>query len=292
LDCHRDHASLMAAVDINSPPSISPPSSAARPPVQTATVLNNDILRHIDLPGLSNDDIKAVFERSESWPGKKAPPTNYESDSGYSTYDVSPITSSAPSSLSLPGPLHQVSGPPTTNVCEPSLQPTQPSSLSSHPRQLPLHVIPPSLGLLDHSTPSPLFSNPPFMTLPLHQTSSNGIGPTSPVGPVPPLIHHDPMSSPSASDGGFFSPHSVFNSTSAQSQDSISFFPSQSPVSLSPPPPSLAPEVTAACFLLEGHVSLTPCIPWGCPWPILSCKISCSTTVSLRAPFRSTLEDL
>ena len=71
-------------------------------------------LRDVDLPGLSADEIETILSEKSNWSGeqfknlfhsavelseleaKLFSGSGYESDSGYSTYDVSPITSSAP----------------------------------------------------------------------------------------------------------------------------------------------------------------------------------------------------
>ena len=71
-------------------------------------------IREVDLPGLSADEIETILSENANWSGeqfknffhsavelseieaKLFSGSGYESDSGYSTYDVSPITSSAP----------------------------------------------------------------------------------------------------------------------------------------------------------------------------------------------------
>ena len=237
LEHHGDPSLLSASSSAALHLSSSSSSLSKTAPIKC--VLDKDFLKHIDLPGLSADDIEAVLSENEDWSGeqidqflrsaidlseiesKLSSMASYESDSGYSTYDVSPITSTAPANLNFSRP--QMVGPG-------GLQPPH----IHHP------CPPPSLGLLDHSSPSPLFSNPPFLSLPLQSqstASSSGLMATSPTG-APPLIH-DPICSPCASDGGFFSPHSVFNTPN---HDPVSFFPSHSPVSLYPSQPFPPPQ--------------------------------------------------
>ncbi len=208
-------------------------------------VLENDFLKYMDLPGLTADDVKAALLEHKNWSGKQLDQflwsavdlseiesrlstwCSYESDSGYSTFDVSPITNNAPANLNFTGP-SQMLGP-------------QPPSMGVHspPQHQPCPPL--SLSLIDQSNSSPLFNNSPFMTLPLQpsssaSSSSNGLQATSPMGT--PALLHDPMNSPCTSDAGFFSPHFL----NAQDQDCTSFFLNHSPMSMpgthSFPPPS------------------------------------------------------
>lgn len=220
--------SLLSLSEVSSPSSSSTSRTA---PIRC--VLDKDFLKHIDLPGLSADDIEAILSENEDWSGEQIDQflrsaidlseiesklfslAGYESDSGYSAYDVSPVTSNAPANLTYSGP--------------PMVGPGGPLPLHPH------HCPPTSLGLLDHSNLSPLFSSPPFISLslppPPHSASSPGMSSASPTS----SLMHDPMSSPCASDGGFFSPHSSFASLS-NTPNHDSFFSSHSPVSMYPPP--------------------------------------------------------
>ena len=183
------------------------PLCIASKPTPISSVVDKEFIKHVDLPGLSADDIEAVLSENEDWSGEQIDQflrsavdlseiesklfslASYESDSGYSAYDVSPITSTAP----------------------------------AHPaysnNQVSIPSCPPPLTLVNHATP-PLFSNPTFsrsLSLPHH----------------PPSLVHEPTVSPCASDGGFFSPHSNFGSLeNTPNQESIPFFPSPNPVSM------------------------------------------------------------
>ena len=79
---------------------------------------DEEMIKDVDLPGLSVDDIETVLSENADWSGEQIDQFlrsavdlseiesklftsgGYESDSGYSTYDVSPITSAAPMQLS------------------------------------------------------------------------------------------------------------------------------------------------------------------------------------------------
>ena len=83
-------------------------------PTPINSVVDKEFIKHVDLPGLSADDIEAVLSENEDWSGEQIDQflrsavdlseiesklfslAKYESDSGYSAYDVSPITSTAP----------------------------------------------------------------------------------------------------------------------------------------------------------------------------------------------------
>ena len=187
-------------------------------------MLDKEFIKQIDLPGLSVDDIEVVLTENEDWSGEQIDQflhsaidlseiesklfsmANYESDSGYSAYDVSPIARSAPANICFSG---------TQIVGAGDLGPPR------HPS--------PSQGLFDHHNSSPLFGNPTFMSLPL--LSPHSVSSTS---PSTSSLLHEPLMSPCPSDGGFFSPHSSFSSlTGTPNHDS--FFPSHSPVSLYSP---------------------------------------------------------
>ena len=138
------------------------PGAAAHPsssrPTTLSCVLDKEFIKDVDLPGLSVDDIEAVLSQNEDWSGeqidqflrsavdlseiesKLSSLPGYESDSGYSTYDVSPMTSTAPANLNYS----------SVQVCHPSC--------------------PPSLALVEHAT-SPLFNNPSFTEMSLSHHS-------------------------------------------------------------------------------------------------------------------------
>ena len=111
----------------------------------------------------------------------------YESDSGYSTYDVSPITSTAPTQLTF-----------ATSSQLPGLQ-------APHG-----HHVEQSLFTCNLSPTATMFPGGPL---------GHAQPPTS--------LLHDAIHSPCSSDVGFFSPHSGFSShaTTPSHQDTLSFFP-------------------------------------------------------------------
>lgn len=162
MDGIQPHLGMSAPGSLHSPTSSSymaPPSNHTHHNSKSC-VLDKEFIRNVDLPGLSVDDIEAVLSENEDWSGEQIDQflrsavdlseiesklfslASYESDSGYSAYDVSPITSTAPAN-----PNYQV------------------SSLSTCP--------PPPLTLINQAT-SPLFGNPAFpgMPLPHHHTPS------------------------------------------------------------------------------------------------------------------------
>ena len=120
----------------------------------------------MDLPGLAVEDIEAVLSENTDWSGEQIEQflrsavdlseieaklfsaTGYESDSGYSTYDVSPITSNAPMPLNCvqPGSLQNRSLSPALTPVNPTpffhcnLSPTNPSFPPPPP-----HMIHPAL---------------------------------------------------------------------------------------------------------------------------------------------------
>ena len=97
-------------------PSSAHSSSSTKP--HLLRYVNKEIIKDVDLPGLSVEDIEAVLSENEDWSGEqmdqflrsaidlsdieaKVLSGGYESDSGYSTYAVSPITSAAPTQLTF-----------------------------------------------------------------------------------------------------------------------------------------------------------------------------------------------
>ena len=160
LDGIQPHLGMTALHSPTSPSYMAPPPNHALH-ASKSCVLDKDFIRNVDLPGLSADDIEAVLSENEDWSGEQIDQflrsavdlseiesklfslAGYESDSGYSTYDVSPMTSTAPSNMSY-------------NIS-----------------QVPPSCPPPPLTLINHST-SPLFGNPAFpgMHLPHHPTPS------------------------------------------------------------------------------------------------------------------------
>ena len=231
LDGIQPHLGMSA---LHSPSSSSATTSPLPLPQQYHTprscVLDKEFIKNVDLPGLSADDIEAVLSENQDWSGEQIDQflhsavdlseiesklfslAGYESDSGYSTYDVSPITSSAPANLSY--------------------STSQVTSMPSCP--------PPPLTLINHHSTSPLFGNPGFGGLP-----------PPPMHPHPspsPLIHEAAAAgSPCGSDGGFFSSHSSFGSlASTPSQESMPFFPPPPPLPHAPPlppPPQAQPSL-------------------------------------------------
>lgn len=166
-------------------------------------VLDKEFIKNLDLPGLSVDDIETVLSENRDWSGEQIDQflrsavdlseiesklfslTGYESDSGYSTYDVSPVTSNAPANLSYS--IGQVSNLPSCS--------------------------PPPLMLINHST-SPLFGNPTFAGLPLHPHPSPSM-----------LIHDTAVSPCTSDGGFFSPHSSFGSVASTPGQESIPFFP-------------------------------------------------------------------
>ena len=83
-------------------------------PTPINSVVDKEFIKHVDLPGLSADDIEAVLSENEDWSGEQIDQflrsavdlSEIESKlfslakySGYSAYDVSPITSTGSSCL-------------------------------------------------------------------------------------------------------------------------------------------------------------------------------------------------
>ena len=185
-------------------PSPTPGSSSSTKP-HLLRYVNKEIIKDVDLPGLSVEDIEAVLSENEDWSGEqmdqflrsaidlsdieaKVLSGGYESDSGYSTYDVSPITSTAPTQLTF-----------ATSSQLPGLQ-------AAHG-----HHVDQSLFSCNLSPTATMFPGGPL---------GHAQPPTS--------LLHDAIHSPCSSDVGFFSPHSGFSShaTTPSHQDALSFFPS------------------------------------------------------------------
>ena len=113
--------------------------------------MDREIIENVDLPGLTVEDIETVLLEHSEWPGsqigqflqsevdydieaKLFSMEGYESDSGYSTYNVHPITSSAPMQLNGESPVnHTPSLSPaltlidSTSMLSVNLSPTNPS---------------------------------------------------------------------------------------------------------------------------------------------------------------------
>ena len=126
--------------------------------------MNEEIIKDVDLPGLTVEDIEAVLSENADWSGEQVEQflrsavdlseieaklfsaTGYESDSGYSTYDVSPVTSTAPIHLP-PGTFQSRSLSPALTPVDPTsffrcnYSPTNPSFPPSSPHMIhpPLH---------------------------------------------------------------------------------------------------------------------------------------------------------
>lgn len=166
LDGIQPHLGLSTMMGpLHSPTS---PSYMALPPhhaplhISKSFVLDKEFIRNIDLPGLSVDDIEAVLSENEDWSGEQIDQflrsavdlseiesklfslTGYESDSGYSTYDVSPITSNTPVNYSVGGQVSALSScppPPLTLITSPLFgSPSFPGMppLPHHPSRSPL----------------------------------------------------------------------------------------------------------------------------------------------------------
>ena len=180
-------------------PSPTPGSSSSSTKPHLLRYVNKEIIKDVDLPGLSVEDIEAVLSENEDWSGEqmdqflrsaidlsdiesKVLSGGYESDSGYSTYDVSPITSTAPTQLTF-----------ATS--------SQLAGLQAHG-----HHVDQSLFTCNLSPTATMFPG--------------GLGHPQP-------LLHDTIHSPCSSDVGFFSPHSGFSShaTTPSHQDALSFFP-------------------------------------------------------------------
>lgn len=166
-------------------------------------------IREVDLPGLSADEIETILSENSNWSGeqfknffhsavelseieaKLFSGSGYESDSGYSTYDVSPITSSAP--LQFGGCRPAVST--SYRSISPALTPVNPSPYislsSSNPFQfghtsmhMSLHASGPATTPLPHSaSPDAEFSF--FPPTPTYHPPPSAITPTQEVYMVP-----------------------------------------------------------------------------------------------------------
>ena len=186
-------------------PSPTPSSTSSSTKPHLLRYVNKEIIKDVDLPGLSVEDIEAVLSENEDWSGEqmdqflrsaidlsdieaKVLSGGYESDSGYSTYDVSPITSAAPTQLTF-----------ATSSQLPGLQ-------GPHG-----HHVEQSLFTCNLSPTATMFPGGPLGHAPQPPTS----------------LLHDAIHSPCSSDVGFFSPHSGFSShaTTPSHQDALSFFP-------------------------------------------------------------------
>lgn len=156
-------------------------------------------LREVDLPGLSADEIETILSENSNWSGeqfknffhsavelseleaKLFSGSGYESDSGYSTYDVSPITSSAPMQF---GACHPPASSSYRSI-SPALTPVNPSpyiSLSSSnpfqfgqsPMHMSMHSSGPATTPLPHSaSPDGEFSFFPPATPTYHPSLSS-----------------------------------------------------------------------------------------------------------------------
>jgi hypothetical protein len=147
-----------------------------------------DGIREVDLPGLSPDEIETILSENSHWTSgeqfknffhsavelsemeaKLFSASGYESDSGYSTYDVSPITSSAP--LQFGGCRPEVST--GYRSISPALTPVNPSTYISLSSSNPFQF-----GAGGH----------PPMHMSLHSTTNSGNGGTghTPTTPLPP----------------------------------------------------------------------------------------------------------
>ena len=137
-----------------------------------------DVIREVDLPGLSPDEIEALLSENSDLSGeqfknffhsavelseieaKLFSSSGYESDSGYSTYDVSPITSSAP--MQFGGCRPSVST--SYRSISPALTPVNPSSYISLSSNNPFQYASSSVHGSTHqpscTTPLPLSAHP------------------------------------------------------------------------------------------------------------------------------------
>ena len=126
-----------------------------------------DVIREVNLPGLSPDEIEALLSENSDLSGeqfknffhsavelseieaKLFSSSEYESDSGYSTYDVSPITSSAP--MQFGGCRPSVST--SYRSISPALTPVNPSSYISLSSSNPFQYASSSVHMSTHQTP-------------------------------------------------------------------------------------------------------------------------------------------
>ena len=176
--------------------------------------VNEEIIKDVDLPGLTVEDIEAVLSENADWSGEQIEQflrsavdlseieaklfsaTGYESDSGYSTYDVSPVTSTAPLHLPPGGTFQSRSLSPALTPVDPTpffrcnYSPTNPSFPSSSP-----HIIRPSLhdSLTSPINDASIFSPPQFTAFgPNQDTRATSYLPTSMFAPFP--LSHPPQS--------------------------------------------------------------------------------------------------
>ena len=160
-----------------------------------------DGICEVDLPGLSPDEIETIRSENSHWTSgeqfknffhsavelsemeaKLFSASGYESDSGYSTYDVSPITSSAP--LQFGGCRPEVST--GYRSISPALTPVNPSTYISLSSSNPFQF-----GAGGH----------PPMHMSLHSTANSGNSgtghtPTTPLPPPPVPMEILPSSRP------------------------------------------------------------------------------------------------
>ena len=172
-------------------------------PMEILNFVNEEIIKDVDLPGLTVEDIEAVLSENADWSGEQIEQflrsavdlseieaklfsaTGYESDSGYSTYDVSPVTSTAPIHLP-PGTFPSRSLSPALTPVDPTsffhcnYSPTNPSFPPSSP-----HMIHPSLhdSITSPINDANIFSPPHFTAFGPNQDTS--YLPTSIFAPLP-----------------------------------------------------------------------------------------------------------
>lgn len=178
--------------------------------------VNEEIIKDVDLPGLTVEDIEAVLSENADWSGEQIEQflrsavdlseieaklfsaTGYESDSGYSTYDVSPVTSTAPLHLPPGGTFQSRSLSPALTPVDPTpffrcnYSPTNPSFPPTSP-----HMIHPSLhdSITSPINDASIFSPPRFTAFgPNQDTRATTYLPTSMFAPFP--LSHPPQSLP------------------------------------------------------------------------------------------------
>lgn len=125
----HNHTTLLSFDHLSHPPAIKRGETSR---------YHGDFITDVNLPGVTQKDIDHVISQNRSWSGEQidqflrsavdlseiesniVPALGYESDSGYSTYDVSPIMTAAPSQLGYSPHSHQINLQTRANIARPN----------------------------------------------------------------------------------------------------------------------------------------------------------------------------